>query len=88
MLVQFGISRDESEKIESILKRAQRIIFKEGKVPYSLLLQKGKLETLEHRRGSLCLCFAKNAVINRRAENIFPERHSPSIQTPPATCCF
>ena len=42
-----GISREESEKIESIQKRALRIIFKEGKVPYSLLLKKASLKTLE-----------------------------------------
>ena len=35
-----GISREESDKIESKQKRALRIIFKEGKVPYSLLLKK------------------------------------------------
>ena len=35
-----GISREESDKIESIQKRAWRIIFEEGKVPFSLLLKK------------------------------------------------
>ena len=80
-----GISRDESDKIESIQKRALRIIFKETLVPYSLLLKKAKLETLEHRRGTLCLRFAKNAIINPRTENIFPKRHSPSRHRLPRT---
>ena len=73
-----GISREESDKIESIQKRALRIIFKEGKVPYSLLLKKASLETLERRRSSLCLRFLKNAITNPRTASIFPKRHSPS----------
>ena len=80
-----GISREESEKIESIQKRALRIIFKVGKVPYSLLLKKASLKTLEQRRISLCLRFAKNAITNPRTASIFPKRHSPSrIRTPRA----
>ena len=73
-----GISREESDKIESIQKRALRIIFKEGKVPYSLLLKKASLETLERRRSSLCLRFSKSAITNPRTASIFPKRHSPS----------
>ena len=80
-----GISHDESEKIESIQKRALRIILKEAKVPYSLLLKKTKLETLEHRTGTLCLHFAEDAIINLRTENTFPKRHSPSRHPLPRT---
>ena len=75
-----GISHDESEKIESIQKRALRIILKEAKVPYSLLLKKTKLETLEHRTGTVCLHFAKDG-------KHFPQKTLP-IQTPLATYCF
>ena len=81
-----GISLDELEKIKSIQKRAPRKA-KATYSLYSLLLRKAKLETLEHKRGTLCLRFAKNAIINLHTESIFPKRNSPPDTRNPDTVC-
>ena len=80
-----GLSNEATQKIENVQKRALRIIFKEGMIPYLHLLNISNLETLERRRNNLCLRFGKLALLNPRTANLFPEYHVPDRNRPPRT---
>ena len=50
------LSNELSDKMESVQKRSLRIIYKEGKIPYSFLLKAARITTLKER----IACFSLN----------------------------
>ena len=71
------LSNELSDKIESVQKRSLRIIYKEGKIPYSFLLKAARITTLKERREKICLLFAKSVISNPRTEDLLPDFHNP-----------
>jgi hypothetical protein len=50
-----------------------KLVYKESKIPYFLLLKATRLTTLEERRDSICLNFSKSNIYNSHTEDIFPD---------------
>ena len=71
------LSNELSDKIESVQKRSLRIIYKEGKIPYSFLLKAARITTLKERREKICLVFAKSVISNPHTEDLLPDFHNP-----------
>ena len=68
------LTSELSDSIESIQKRASKIIFG-WNTNYDVLVESGKLETLHDRREKLTLNFAKKAANDPRFEHWFPRRN-------------
>ena len=68
------LSQTQADLLESLQKRASKIIFGFGS-SYRDLIARGKLQLLEERRKNLCLNFAKKASTDSRfADKWFPRR--------------
>ena len=77
-----GITRAQSDHLESLQKRALRIIFGEIVIgmPYCFVLQYGKLDALSQRRVKLGQSFFKQLCDRDSCLNhLLPSKRSPSI---------
>ena len=72
------LSNELTDKIESVQKRSPRIIYKEGKIPYSFLFKAARITTLKERRAKICLLFAKSVISNPCTEDLLPDFHNPT----------
>ena len=67
------ITQEEVEDIERVQKVAVRIILKDDYTTYANALEYLNLETLQVRRHSLCLRFAKQCLKNEKMAEMFPQ---------------
>ena len=78
MLEQSGVlwhssmTKENSEDLERVQKSALKIILGEKYKGYKRALNDLCIETLDERRESSCLKFAKRCTINEKASNMFP----------------
>ena len=66
------LSKENVEDLERVQKAALKIILGTKFINYENALQRTNLETLEKRRESLCLKFAKKCTQNEKTFNMFP----------------
>ena len=67
-----GITDEDRESLERVQKSALRIILGHNYNSYQNALNKMDLQTLEERRESLCLNFARKCVQNEQLKKMFP----------------
>ena len=67
------ITQEEVEDIERVQKVAVRTILKDDYTTYANALEYLNLETLQVRRHSLCLRFAKQCLKNEKMAEMFPQ---------------
>ena len=77
------LSSELSDKTELVQKHSLKIIYKEGKIPYSFLLKAACITTLKERREKNFLLFAKSVIFNPHTEDLLPEFHNPIRLQPP-----
>ena len=69
-----SLTSKNRKDLERVQKAALRVILKNRYTSYKSALKILKIETLEKRRETLCLRFAKNCLKNSKVKNFFPER--------------
>ena len=67
-----SITNEEKESLERVQKSALRIILGHNYSSYQNALNKMDLQTLNERRETLCLNFAKKCVKNEQFKQMFP----------------
>ena len=67
-----SITNEEKESLERVQKSALRIILGHNYSSYKNALNKMDLQTLNERRETLCLNFAKKCVKNEQFKQMFP----------------
>ena len=67
-----SLSAENKNDLERVQKSAMKIILGEKYKGYKRALNDLGIETLDERRESLCLKFAKRCTINEKATNMFP----------------
>ena len=70
---QSGLSDENKEDLERIQKSALKLILKEKFISYKHALNVLELDSLEDRRQSLCLEFAKKCLKNEKMKSLFPK---------------
>ena len=73
----FGLKVDQSNRLDILQKRALRIIYSQGKVPYLLLLKEFCLPIVAPQSVSLCTNFGNNAYCNPNFQCILPAPRYP-----------
>lgn len=73
----FGLTLEQSNRIERIQKRALVIISRGPEIPYSELLVKFELVSLERRRLKLSMDFGKKCLDNNKHRDILPSDFIP-----------
>ena len=69
----FGLTTSQSYSIESVQKRALRIIYGHGpELPYHFLFKHFQLTSLSERRTLLCTRFGNKSKTNPRFQDLFP----------------
>ena len=68
-----GLSAENKEDLERIQKSALKLILKEKFISYKNALNILELDSLEDRRESLCLEFAKRCLKNEKMKSLFPK---------------
>ena len=74
------LNKQQCSQLESLQKRAAKIIYGFGR-SYTEIVSSGDLETLESRRESLCLSFAKKASLNPLFKDWFPRKNDSGHDT-------
>ena len=67
-----SLSAENKNDVERVQKSALKIILGAKYKGYKRALNDLSIETLDERRESLCLIFAKHCTINEKASNMFP----------------
>ena len=70
VLWHFGLSDKNRTKLERVQKSALKVILGKRYITYSDALKKLNIETLEERRRSLCLKFAKKCLQVEEVEEV------------------
>ena len=73
VLWHFGLSDKNRTKLERVQKSALKVILGKRYTTYSDALKKLNIETLEDRRKSLCLKFAKKCLQVEKLKKLFPK---------------
>ena len=73
VLWHFGLSEKNRAKLERVQKSALRVILGKRYTTYSDALDKLNIESLEDRRRSLCLKFAKKCLQVEKLKKMFPK---------------
>ena len=77
-----SLSEGNRRDLERVQKSALKIILKNYYTNYEDALKTLNLDTLEQRRNTLCLKFAKNCLKNEKLKRLFPlEKHNHSMKT-------
>ena len=72
VLWHFGLSDKNRAKLEQVQKSALKVILGKRYTTYSEALDKLNIESLENRRKSLCLKFAKKCLQVEKLKKLFP----------------
>ena len=72
VLWHFGLSDKNRAKLERVQKSALKVILGKRYTTYSEALEKLNIESLEDRRKSLCLKFAKKCLQVEKLKKLFP----------------
>ena len=67
----FGLSRKNRSRLERVQKSALKVILGKRYISYSDALKKLKIKSLEDRRRSLCLKFAKQCLKVEKLKKLF-----------------
>ena len=70
-----GLTEKNKRDLERVQKSALKIILKDRYINYKNALNVMKMDSLEVRRESLCLKFAKACVRNEKLSDMFPRNH-------------
>ena len=73
VLWHFGLSNKNRAKLERVQKSALKVILGKRYTTYSDALEKLNIESLEDRRKSLCLKFAKKCLQVEKLKKLFPK---------------
>ena len=73
VLWHFGLSEKNRAKLERVQKSALKVILGKRYTTYSDALDKLNIESLEDRRSSLCLKFAKKCLQVEKLKKMFPK---------------
>ena len=68
-----SLTLSNSSDLERVQKNALKIILQDNYISYHHALETTNLTTLEERRNSLCLRFAKSCIKNENTKHMFPE---------------
>ena len=68
----FGLTAEQSVRLERVQKRALMIVSKQAEMLYEELLTKFKIQTLEKRREKLCMDFGRKSLIHPIHKTLFP----------------
>ena len=68
-----SLTKENEQDLERVQKNAFRIILKNNYQTYKKALAKLGMETLNERRETLCLNFAKKCTKNSRTSHMFPK---------------
>ena len=68
----FGLTAEQSARLERVQKRGIMIVLKLAKMLYEELLTKFKMQTLEKRREKLCMDFGRKIFDPPNPQNPFP----------------
>ena len=68
-----SLSAKNRKDLERVQKAAVRVILQGNYKSYKKGLKTLNIETLENRRETLCLKFAKNCLKNEKVKNFFPQ---------------
>lgn len=67
-----GLTKEQSNKLETIQKRALRIILGDSQLPYEECLAKLELTTLEQRRHELLMSFGQSILTSPKHRDLLP----------------